>query len=210
MGARMKVAGLLVALGTVLGSAPTAAQTPIPPGTVLAGTLSFDGHASMGNFTGTTSSVSGEMSGGPTLASISGWVEAPVKTLVTGKGKRDADLNKSMESDKYPVIRYELDSVLPGAVSGDTTAVMLHGRFVIHGVTRDADLPGQVILSGGAAQVRAGTPLNLKDYRIGGLSKMLGVLKMNEHIEVHVDVTFGLAAAPAAPAESVPAQAAAE
>lgn len=197
MGARVKVAGMLVVLGAMLGFTPSSAQMPIPPGRVLAGTLSFDGHASMGGFTGTTSAVSGEMSGGPTLASISGWVEAPVKTLVTGKGKRDADLNKSMESDKYPVIRYELDSVMPGAVSGDTTAVMLHGRFVIHGVTREADLPGQIILSGGTAQVRAANPLNLKDYRIGGLSKMLGVLKMNEHIEVQVDVTFGLAVAPA-------------
>ena len=38
----------------------------------------------------------------------------------------------------------------------------------------------------------AGFPLNLKDYRIGGLSKLLGVLKMYEDIEVHVDVLFAL------------------
>jgi hypothetical protein len=38
--------------------------------------------------------------------------------------------------------------------------------------------------------VRSDFPLNLKDYRIGGLSKMLGMLKMSEEIEVHVDLTF--------------------
>jgi hypothetical protein len=39
-------------------------------------------------------------------------------------------------------------------------------------------------------RVMASTPLNLKDYQIGGLSKMLGVLKMSENITVHIDVTF--------------------
>jgi hypothetical protein len=34
-------------------------------------------------------------------------------------------------------------------------------------------------------------PLNLKSYNIGGLTKMLGVLKMHEDILVHVDLTFG-------------------
>ena len=33
-------------------------------------------------------------------------------------------------------------------------------------------------------------PLVLTDYKIGGLSKLLGMLKMDEHIEVHVDVAF--------------------
>jgi hypothetical protein len=29
-----------------------------------------------------------------------------------------------------------------------------------------------------------------KDYEIGGLSKMLGMIKMHEDIEVHVDLRF--------------------
>jgi hypothetical protein len=45
-------------------------------------------------------------------------------------------------------------------------------------------------------RVRSDFPLNLKDHRIGGLSKMLGVLKMHEHIEVHVDLVFVPAGAP--------------
>jgi hypothetical protein len=44
--------------------------------------------------------------------------------------------------------------------------------------------------------VRGETPLNLKDYKIGGLSKAFGMLKMHEKIVVHVDLTFG----PAQPA----------
>lgn len=43
-------------------------------------------------------------------------------------------------------------------------------------------------------RVRGQTPLNLKDYGIGGLTKMLGMLKMHEEIVVHVDLVFGSAA----------------
>jgi len=191
-----------VLLLALVAPASARAQAPIAPGRVVSGTLSFDGHATVGDFTGTTTTLTGEMSGGPGLAAIHGWVEAPVSSLVTGKGKRDADLNKSMESDRFPVIRFELDSLTPARVTGDTTEVTLHGRFMIHGVTREADLPGRVLLGGTAARVWANTPLNLKDYRIGGLSKMLGVLKMHENIEVHVDVTFAGDRSP--PAGSLP------
>jgi hypothetical protein len=38
--------------------------------------------------------------------------------------------------------------------------------------------------------VRGDTPLNLKDYKIEGLSKMMGMLKMYDKIVVHVDVRF--------------------
>lgn len=188
-----RVAGMMVVVSAVLGPLSAVAQSPIAAGKLTAGTLSFDGHATVGDFVGTTSTVTGEMSGGASLAAIRGWVEAPVNTIKTGKDKRDRDLNKSMESDQYPMIRFELDSVTPGAVTGDTTAVTLHGKFVIHGVTKPADLSGKVVLTHTEARVWAGTPMNLKDYKIGGLSKALGFLKMHENIEVHIDVTFGLA-----------------
>ena len=41
-------------------------------------------------------------------------------------------------------------------------------------------------------RLRTDFPLNLKDYHIGGLSKLLGMLKMYEDIEVHADLVFGL------------------
>jgi polyisoprenoid-binding protein YceI len=164
---------------------------PGPSGVVREGRLSFDGRATTGSFSGSTTTVTGEMTGGPTLATVRGWVEAPVKTLVTGNGKRDADLNKSMESAQYPVIRYELAQVIPGTVHGDTTAVTLQGSFIIHGVRRPADLPAQVISLPEGVRLRSDIPLNLKDYRIGGLTKLLGALRMDEHILVHVDLRFG-------------------
>jgi polyisoprenoid-binding protein YceI len=173
------------------GAGPLFAQQEIPNGTVTAGTLSFDGKATAGDFTGTTDTVSGSMMGGPTLADVRGFVEAPVTTLVTGNTKRDKDLNKSMESDKYPAIRFELKTVRVTGERGDSTDAVLGGDFTIHGVTQAVELPAVVVRDAAAVTVDSSFPLNLKDYRIGGLSKFLGIFKMNEHIVVHVHATFG-------------------
>jgi polyisoprenoid-binding protein YceI len=174
---------------TLTSGVPAAAQREVPAGVVREGTLAFDARATAGDFSGRTRTVTGEMTGGE-LSAVRGWVEAPTKSLVTGNDRRDRDLNKSMESGKYPTIRFELDGVTPGAARGDTLDVTLKGRFTIHGVTRDVELPAAVVPAAGGLTVRAKTPLNLKDYKIGGLSKAFGMLRMHEEILVRVDLTF--------------------
>jgi polyisoprenoid-binding protein YceI/CheY-like chemotaxis protein len=177
-----------------LAGAPVmnAQARPVSSGRVESGTLSFDGHATVGDFVGTTKEVSGQVAGAPALSGVQGWVEAPVRTLTTGNGRRDKDLNKSMESSQYPNIRFELRGITPKGGTADSVAAVLHGALLIHGVTRKVDLPATVRFDGTKARVHSDFPLNLKDYRIGGLSKMLGVLKMYPDIEVHVDLLFSL------------------
>jgi len=200
---RQRVLGGLALLGvfalSILGGPSLVlaqAQRAVPEGHVTSGTLSFDGHATAGDFVGKTATVSGQLTGASDVTGVRGWVEAPVATLKTGNGKRDKDLNKSMESDKFPVLRFELARVSRSGGTADSLGVLLHGALIIHGVTREVDVPGTVQFTGSTARVRTDFPLNLKDYRIGGLSKMLGMLKMYEDIKVHCDLVFQLAAAP--------------
>ena len=133
-----------------------------------------------------------DRTGAPALSAVHGWVEAPVGTLTTGNGKRDKDLNKSMETARYPNIRFELSAITPKGGTADSVPAVLHGALVIHGVTRKVDLPATVQFEGPRAWVHSSFPLRLKDYRVGGLSKMLGVLKMYDDIQVHVDLLFSL------------------
>jgi polyisoprenoid-binding protein YceI/CheY-like chemotaxis protein len=181
---------LLLALVAGVPRALPAQDGRVPAGRVTSGKLSFDGHGTPGDFVGTTTTVSGQMTGGDSLGAVRGWVEAPVKTLVTGNGRRDRDLNKSMESDKYPTMRFDLHSVTVGVGRPDSMPLTLRGSLSIHGVTRDVSLSGFVRREGENLRVRSDFPLVLTDYKIGGLSKLLGMLKMDEHIEVHADVTF--------------------
>src|SRR3989442_7084145 len=132
------------------------------------------------------------MTGGPEIAEVRGWVEAPVATLRTGNGRRDRDLRKSMEVDTFPTMRFDLAEVISSTADGDSIAATLHGQLTIHGVTRDVDLPARLWVGTDTIRVRSDFPLNLKDHRIGGLSQMLAVLQMHEHIQRHVDPVFAL------------------
>lgn len=177
--------------GAVVLLLALAAQHPIPDAPLKRGTLSFDGRATLGNFVGTTDSVRGAMTGGATLAAVHGWVEASVATLLTGNGKRDKDLRKSMEVEQHPMMRFNLYRVMPGDTQGDTVTVILQGSLRIHGVERPVSLPARIWPAGDGWRLRSDFPVNVKDFQVGGLSKVLGILRMNENIVVHVDVTFG-------------------
>jgi polyisoprenoid-binding protein YceI len=193
--AGLRVWGLVV-VAVVMQSMNTTPEAvaqvrrPIPNGQLTSGTLSFDGHATVGDFTGTTNTVAGQITGAPDISGVRGWVEAQVHSLKTGDRKRDKDLNKSMESSKYPNLRFDLNRITAKESAGDSIPVTLYGTLTIHGVTRRLELPGTIEFKGTNARVRSDFPLNLKEYGIGGLSKMLGILKMHENIEVHVDLVF--------------------
>jgi len=193
-------AALLVLLAVVAPAEVMMAQSPVPAvhdGAVHRGTLSFDGRSTLGDFVGSTDSVTGAVVGAAAIGAVRGHVEAPAATLRTGNDHRDRDLNKSLESARYPEIRFDLDSatVTSGAPasateSGDSIPVTLHGTLHIHGVDRAVELPAAVLRAPGTLRVRSDFPLDLKDYHIGGLSRFLGMFKMQPDIVVHVDVTF--------------------
>lgn len=179
-------------LVATLLAAPASAQHPIPSSTTVTGHLSYDGHGTFGGFVGATDTVVGRLNGAPDLAHASGYVAGRAGTLRTGNGKRDRDQWSSLEVDSFPFIRYDVDSVTVGALRGDTQFVTLRGKFEIHGVTRATDLPARLFLTPASARLMAETPLDLHDYRIQGLTKFFGALKMDPHITVHIDIAFAL------------------
>lgn len=179
----------------LLARATTVSARRLASDAVLrSGALSFHGRATVGDFIGTTSTVDGAIIAGTDYGTTTGWVEAPVATLVTGNAHRDRDLRASMEVDRYPTMRFTLTGAAVLATkplgSGDSSAVLLHGALAIHGVTRRVDVPASVVRTGDTTHVVAAFPLNLTDYAIGGLTKMLGLLRMQPEIEVHVDLRF--------------------
>ncbi len=182
---------------------PAGAQRVIPSLPVRSGTLSFDASATLGDFTGSTTTMSGSLVGGNDLRDARGWVEAPVATLTTGNGMRDKDLNKVMETGVHRSMRFDLLGVSVQHEAGDSAAVTLSGRFTIHGVSRDVAVPATVHFGIGEVRLRSRFPLNVRDYGVTDLSRFL-VFKMNPNITVTVDVVFGAAGPPADGPASTP------
>lgn len=198
------------ALGVVLlfAAASAAAQRTFPMARVLSGTLSFDAQATLGEFTGTTDSVTGQMTAAGELREVRGWVEAPVSSLKTGNGLRDKDLNKTMETETHPTMRFDLEGVSVQSEAADSAAVTLFGRFTIHGVTRELVVPAVLRYESDRIRLRSDFPMNVRDYNVTRLSRMLGAFKMNPNITVHVDLVFapGAGASPGAAPAGTPAR----
>jgi len=184
----MQCAGMLLA-AMLVGGAPLHAQA-VPNMALTTGELAFDGRGTLGAFTGTTAGARGQLVGGANLETVRGWVEADAATMVTGNGRRDKDMRSSLEVERFPVIRFDLSAVGAGAANADSIPVTLRGTFTIHGVRREQAVTGWVWRSADQIRFRGRTPLNLKDYGIGGLSKVFGTLRMNEEIVVRMTLRF--------------------
>ena len=169
------------------------AQRPVPDAALESGTLSFFGRATAGDFVGTTARVTGVIIGGRDYSTTRGWIEAPVRSLVTGNERRDRDLRESMEIERYPTLRFDLNGATflnPSLVSPDSSALVLHGALTVHGVTRHVDLVASVQRSGDTTHVTTRFPIDLADYQIVGLTKMFGLLRMEREVDVRVDLRF--------------------
>jgi polyisoprenoid-binding protein YceI len=124
---------------------------------------------------------------------VRGFVEAQASGLSTGNGLRDKDMRKTLEVERYPTIRFDVDSVAVIAASSDTAQIELVGRMSIHGVTRPLRIPANLRRQGDELRVRGSCDLFLPTYGVTKLKRMLGALSMNETIRMGFDVTFNAA-----------------
>jgi polyisoprenoid-binding protein YceI len=165
---------------------------PAPNAVLESGTLSFTGHSTLGDFVGTTTSVSGGVTGNAELANARGWVEAPVTTLSTGNGLRDRDLRGAMDVTKYPTMRFELAGVTIGSSGepSDTVIGGLRGALTIHGVTREVTILSTLIAAADTIDVSGAFPVDLADYKVEGLTRLFGTLRVRRNIDVRFHVRF--------------------
>jgi polyisoprenoid-binding protein YceI len=193
---------MIASVGVLIAAArPPASRLPPPashvetwpaPNAVLqSGTLSFTGHSTLGDFVGTTTAVSGGVTGNAELANARGWVEAPVTALSTGNGLRDHDLRGTMDVVKYPTMRFELAGVTVGSpAQSDTVIGALRGALTIHGVTRDVSILSTLIAEGDTIDVSGAGPVELAESKVEGLTRLFGTLRVQRKIDVRFHVRF--------------------
>jgi len=170
---------------------PGAPGVPLPELRVTAGTLRFDADATVGDFSGVTSAVTGELRAASVPGEVRGWVEAPVRSLRTGNRMRDGHMYTTLDAGRYPLLRFEAHA-LEAAVRGDSAWARLTGTLTIHGVSRSVTVPLT------AARPRAGVlrivgtfPLDVNDFGVSdGLVRMGGLLRVDPNVRIALDLTF--------------------
>lgn len=165
--------------------------------------IQFISDAPLETITGVSSNVTGELTVNPNdLSSARGRVQVPVSSIRTGVELRDEHLRSDnwLDAEAHPNATFEITRV-EGAERlqpNEMTRVRIHGRFSIHGVTRDVVANARVRLiplndelraariNGDVLRGHASFRVQLTDYNV---SVPLPVrLKVSNEIRVNVTI----------------------
>jgi polyisoprenoid-binding protein YceI len=131
----------------------------------------FDGDARLHTFRGETQQLTGRFTlqrrSPPQLSDASVAIEAA--SLATGNPERDADMRRDfLEVERFPTIEFRVDELLmPQAMAGEATwDLVLQGKLLVHGVTRDIKVPTTVRLADERITARGRIHLDMRDYSI--------------------------------------------
>src|SRR6185503_1404492 len=96
----------------------------VPSAKLVSADIWFDAKASVADFQGRTTIVTGTLE----------WVEVRWAAVDTKNGTRNRHMLKTVDADRFPVIRFDVTAPRPGA---DSVA----GTLTLHGVTRPVVWP---------------------------------------------------------------------
>lgn len=132
-------------------------------------------------------------------------VDIPVRSLLSGEKGLDKNLWKTLDSERYPRIRYRLSaySLEPSDRASDTLRVRVEGTLEVAGVERPVPLD-VVTVRGPEGVVLEGTStLRMSDFGIKPPRFMLGALRVGDNLAIR----YHLLVLPRIPAEASPATA---
>ncbi|HTN18686.1 MAG TPA: YceI family protein [Chitinophagaceae bacterium] len=112
--------------------------------------------------------------------------QVPIKSFKFEKQLMQEHFNESyMESDKFPKAEFK-GKMNPAAFTKDGTyKTTVNGKLTIHGVTKDVQIPGTVIVKGGELTLNTKFNVAIADYNIQIPSVAKG--KVANQIEVTVN-----------------------
>jgi len=158
---RMILPGLLVILAQ-----------GIPSANLVSAEIWFDAKASVADFQGRTTVATGTLD----------WVEVRWQDIDTKNGTRNRHMLKTVDADRFPVIRFHIKPTRPGADS-------VSGLLTLHGVTRPVVWP--ITTRGGPDSVRviSDFPVDMRDYGIRPPVRFV-IARMGPVVMVHVRLLF--------------------
>lgn len=104
-----------------------------------------------------------------------GYIEADVDSLKSGKKLEDKALQKQVEANKYPTIRYEVRGV-----DGGPDAFKITGAFTFHGITQEFVEECTAKIDGNMLRVEAEHTFDIQDFGV----KPFKILMLKVHPEV--------------------------
>ncbi|HMG17749.1 MAG TPA: YceI family protein [Gemmatimonadales bacterium] len=154
----------------------------VPSARLASAEIWFDARATVADFQGRATTVTGALVGGAGPADGRGWIEVRWADIDTKNGTRNRHMLETVDAERFPVIRFEVTAVRPGV---DAVA----GTLALHGVTREVVWPITVQVGGDTVSVAADFPVDMRDYGIKPPVRFL-IARMGAVVMVHVRLVF--------------------
>lgn len=184
------VAGLLALL--LLGLAAEAEPRRWVP---VAGRsqVGFGAGFPLGDFTGRGEDLSGEFRADPSdlRLGVTGTLRVAVQGLRTGVSGRDRDMWKVMEAERFPRIRFAVESVessFPAITDKADVLLTIKGSLLIRDVERPMTFLGRVRFRDDRLWVRGEATLRMTDFGIPPPKKLF--LAVRDQMTVSFDLTL--------------------
>lgn len=190
------IRGGLSLILTLLGAAGAGAEAgrwaPVPGKSQVA----FEAKFSLGDFAGRGDRLEGEITLDPAdlRQSIAGSVKVDVLGLRTGLDGRDRDMRKTLEADRFPSVRFTVESVessFPSVTDKADVLLTIRGRMQIRDVERPLTLLGRARFRAGELWVRGDATVKFTDFGMAPPRRLFVAVRDE------LMVTFDLTLAPA-------------
>ena len=188
-------------LSALIAPAAATAQGAPAPLAISSARVSLDGTSNVHDFTAATTTVrlvAAEVAGNPgedllahvltpgALTRLD--VAIPAATLRSVKGDIDGNMHKALKVKEFAEIQFRLR-----ALEAEAGGYRAAGSLTIAGVEREISFPVQVQRTDAALAVTGSTDLLMTDYGINPPRAMLGVLKTNPKVTIHLELTLASA-----------------
>ena len=154
----------------------------IPSSQLVSAEIWFDARATVADFQGRATTVTGDLVGGANPADARGWIEVRWADIDTKNGTRNRHMLKTVDAERFPVIRFDVTALRPGL---DSVA----GTLALHGVSKEVVWPVSVQVGGDTVSVAADFPVDMRDYGIKPPVRFV-IARMGAVVTVHVRLVF--------------------
>ena len=118
-------------------------------------------------------------------------VKVPVKSIKSGKGLMDSKTYEAFDSDKNPLITFQLTDVSPIKLTGKDVETTVTGNLNMAGLSKKITFKSTGnLLTDGSYQFKGSVPVKLSDFKMKPPTAMMGMLKTGDAVTIKFDVTF--------------------
>ena len=118
-------------------------------------------------------------------------VKVPVKSIKSGKGLMDSKTYDAFESDKNPLITFQMTEVSSVKLTGKDVETTVSGNITMAGMTKKISIKSTgKVLADGSFQFKGSVPLKLSEFKMKSPTAMMGMLKTGDAVTINFDVTF--------------------